>query len=223
MKRFVAAEPPPRPWLERTGGRRVHLPTVDRGAGSDSRIRDTLVSGHGPDLSVPSLGRLLWLAFGQTGSRRLPVTGHHPRRTSPSGGSRHPTEAYVLVFNVAGVRPGGYHYSVPHHALDEVVPGDPADFFNSDVVMLKGRIAFAPRVAIVLTSVVERSMFRYRDSRSYRVLYLDVGHLLQNLAYLAAAAGRPSYRGYAMRVSAVARYFRLEPLTEVPIAFGVLG
>jgi hypothetical protein len=38
-------------------------------------------------------------------------------KTSPSGGARHPIEAYVLVRRVTGIRPGVYHYSVKRHAL----------------------------------------------------------------------------------------------------------
>lgn len=223
MERLVAAETPPPHWLDRAGGRRVALPAPEPGLRGGGPIRDTVVTGAGPQLSIDGLGRLLRLAFGQTGTRRLPVTGEHPRRTVPSGGSRHPTEAYILVFDVAGVPPGSYHYSVPNHALDEIRGGDPSDFFTADVLILNGRMAFRPRVAVVLASVVERSMFRYRDSRSYRVLYLDAGHLLQNLAYLASTAGRPSYRGYLLRVSAVAQHLDLNPLLQVPVAFGAIG
>src|SRR5262249_24654762 len=38
-------------------------------------------------------------------------------RSSPSGGARHPTEAYLLVREIAGVAPGAYYYAPAEHTL----------------------------------------------------------------------------------------------------------
>src|SRR5690606_31898261 len=40
------------------------------------------------------------------------------KKTSPSGGALHPTEAYLFVQHVEGIEPGIYHYRPLEHALD---------------------------------------------------------------------------------------------------------
>ena len=222
MREYVQVEDPPDSYLDRGGDYRIALPPW-RGALPARAVSDTVTTGDPGPLGFDELTALLGLCFGQRGARRLPVTGVHVTKSSPSGGSRHPTEAYLLAMDVDGLVAGTYHYSVRDHALDRIDDRHPGEFVARDVVMLRGRLGFRPRAVVLLTSLVERSMFRYRESRSYRVLYLDAGHLLQTFAHAAAAAGRPSYRGYAVRPSAAARWLRVNPLEQIPIAFGALG
>ena len=42
------------------------------------------------------------------------------KRTSPSGGGLHPVEAYPLIRNVEGIKPGLYHYDARDHALERI-------------------------------------------------------------------------------------------------------
>lgn len=221
MREFIEAEEPPSNYLDRPAIARVGLPTIRHRA--EGPIRDTITASDPGPLDLETLTSLLALTFGENGKRRLPVTGEHVTKTTPSGGSRHPTEAHVCVLDVVGVAPGIYHYSVRDHALDLLDSNDPADFVARHVVMLRGRVGFRPRAVVLLTSTVERSMFRYRDSRSYRVLYLDVGHIVQTFAYVASTLCRPTYRGYAVRAAAVANRLGLDPLLHLPVAYGALA
>src|SRR5688572_2921518 len=41
-------------------------------------------------------------------------------KTSPSGGARHPVEAYVVVRRVRGLRAGVYHYEAGQHVLERL-------------------------------------------------------------------------------------------------------
>jgi SagB-type dehydrogenase family enzyme len=185
---------------------------------------DTLTESAENPLGWEELSAVLAFTFGQTGTRRLPVTGLHVSKTSPSGGSRHPTEAFVLLLKeVDTLRPGRYHWNVRAGALDLIEPGCYKDAAHEHIIRLRGRPYFPPVAVIVLVSICERSMFRYRESRSYRVLLHDTGHVLQTFAYVASALGRPTYRGYTVHEQSVTDLLGLEPLAQIPLAFGVLG
>ena len=85
------------------------------------------------------------------------------------------------------------------------------------------RLAFRPAVVVVLTSRPERSMYRYRESRSYRVLHLDTGHLLFNAAMVAGALGWPSYRAYSPAEHAVEPVLAIDGITEFTIGTIAVG
>lgn len=156
----------------------------------DSSVRNVLFgsdTGHdaGTDsLAVETLSDVLYYVFGQTGTQRFPVQGDFVVKTSPSGGSRHPTECYVVCRDVTGVPTGVYHYSVRSHALETI---------RSDVPpAVESTLGRDVPVSLVLTSVVERNMWRYREPRTYRVLLHDIGHLVQTLRYASTAHDRLS-------------------------------
>lgn len=222
MREYVAEGDQPSPYLALPTADTypVPMPPPDR----LGPIADTRTAPAEALLEWAELAAVLAFTFGQTGTRRLPVTGLHITKTSPSGGSRHPTEAFVLLLqDVDCLRPGSYHWNVRDRALDLIEHGDFAAPAREHLIRLPGRPAFTPVAVVVLVAVCERSMFRYRESRSYRVLLHDVGHLLQTFAYAASALGRPTYRGYTVHEQAVTTLLGLDPLEQIPLAFGVLG
>jgi SagB-type dehydrogenase family enzyme len=226
MRDIVASEDQPEPYLCRAGIDSVALCARLGGTTFDGPILDTVT--HVPEsqdeqLSPASFEWLVQICFGQTGVRRLPVTGTHVVKTSPSGGSRHPTEIYPIVLPGEYLDAGLYHYNVKGHRLDTLMVGDLSDFVRNEIIALRGRPGFRPRVVFVLASVAERSMYRYRQAHSYRVLFQDVGHVLQTFAYAGSALGRCTYRGYTLHVSPVAKLLGINMFEQIPLAFGVLG
>jgi hypothetical protein len=100
-----------------------------------------------------------------------------PRRTSPSGGARHPTDAIVeLSGSWPDLPSGAYHYDATRHAL-----------VATEVRSVKP----GPRPPCVLTfvSTVERAMWRYRDVRSYRPVLVDLGHIAEMTALVSEFLG----------------------------------
>ncbi|WP_434045374.1 MULTISPECIES: SagB/ThcOx family dehydrogenase [Sorangium] len=174
-------------------------------------------------LSLEELSWITSLAFGQTHVRRLPVTGAHVAKTSPSGGSRHPTEVYPVVLAVEGVEPGLYHYNVRDNALELLRPGAHLEFVREHVTLHRNRPAFEPKVAYLHATLFERSMFRYRDAFSYRVMHHDLGHLMQTTALLASAVGRSSYRCYALADSAVDELLGIDGIHEAAMTCTLVG
>lgn len=224
MRSYLRAEPSPASYKCVEADLCIELPKVWSPFGSlgDALRSAAPAAPHGP-INKQTLGTFLYFSFGQTGIRSLPVTGRHVTKTTPSGGSRHPSEAYPIVVDVDDVPPGIYHYNVEHHRLDRVASGDFLTALRHDVIIHPDRPAFEIKLGVVLTSVVERSMFRYRESRSYRVLHHDIGHLLQTVAVLAHGFGWQQYRGYTLRDRAVEALLGVERLAEPALAYVVIG
>jgi len=132
-------------------------------------------------LTRTELSQLLWAAQG--------VTAHAHRglfRTAPSAGALCPVETYLMVNNVSGMERGIYHYDVREHRLELVRDGkvrDEAARAACDQEML-GSAA----VVFLWTAVFARSASKY-GGRAYRYVYLDAGHIAQNLALAAVALG----------------------------------
>ena len=91
-----------------------------------------------------------------------------------------------MVHAVEGIESGVYHYSVEQHALEQLKTGN----FRMDVARaaLDQEIAYWANVVFVWTAIFERSKWKYRQ-RAYRYIYLDAGHIAQNVALGAVALG----------------------------------
>jgi SagB-type dehydrogenase family enzyme len=127
------------------------------------------------------LSQLLWASQGITAD----YMGYE-LRTAPSAGALYPIETYVSIQNVEGIEPGIYHYGVLHHELRQLQLGD----FRSTVARaaLDQDFLTTANVVFIWTAVFERSKWKYKQ-RAYRYVYLDAGHIAQNVALAAVALG----------------------------------
>jgi SagB-type dehydrogenase family enzyme len=132
-------------------------------------------------LAEAELSQLLWAAQGTT--RRVQGYGF---RTAPSAGGLYPVETYLVVNSVQGIEPGVYHYAVQSHDLEQLQVGD----FRLAIARaaLDQEFAALANVVFVWTAVFARSKWKYRQ-RAYRYVYLDAGHIAQNIALAAVAMG----------------------------------
>jgi len=85
---------------------------------------------------------------------------------------------------VTGVDQGVYHYNVKNHELELLIPDDPTDELYR--VCCKQEYARQASVVILISGVLQRTKRKYGE-RGYRYVFLDVGHLGQNI-YLACTA-----------------------------------
>lgn len=143
--------------------------------------------------SVPLsvLGSLIYASFGETGTSTKSLLGLHLRKTSPSGGARHPIEVYVAAFNVTDLEPGLYLYSVQENALVEYRLGDLRKEVV-DVCFQKSAIATAGAV-FFYAARWHRHMWKYRYGRSYRMVLMDVGHIAETQILVGAAFGLATF------------------------------
>lgn len=135
----------------------------------------------GAALTLPELSYLLWLSQGIKEITQRPAT----RRTVPSAGSRHAFETYLLVNRVEGLAPGLYRFAASQHALCSLNASPRIGEEIAHACWDQGQI---PRSAVTFlwVAVSERMHWRYTD-RGFRYLFLDAGHVCENL-YLAAQA-----------------------------------
>jgi SagB-type dehydrogenase family enzyme len=131
------------------------------------------------DLTQEELAALLWATQGITGG----MAGYH-FRAAPSAGALYPVETYVAAHRVAGVTPGIWHLQVLDFALELVAAGDCRRPLV-EAGLSQGFLGDAAAV-FIWTGVLDRARWKYRE-RAVRYLFLDAGHICQNLMLAATA------------------------------------
>ena len=130
-------------------------------------------------LSKVDLAFLLWAS---TGIQR--IEHGYAFRTAPSAGALYPVETYIAANNVEDVERGIYHYNIKNHSLEEIKTGD---FGNALAHAALGQnMCSTASVVFIWTAVFERSKWKY-SQRAYRYVYLDAGHVAENLALAATS------------------------------------
>ena len=134
-----------------------------------------------------TLGELALLLFTTQGITEL-KEGRNSKvtlRTVPSAGARHAFETYLLINRVEGITPGLYRYSALNHSLVEISTApDMAEQVTKGCLGQKQVLNSA--VTFLWVADVERMAYRYVE-RGYRYLFLDAGHVCQNLSLVAEA------------------------------------
>ena len=130
-------------------------------------------------ITFSELSQLIWATQGIT-SRAWGFDF----RAVPSAGALYPIETYIVVNRVDEIPPGIYHFNVRETQLILLREGN----FGQDLshAGLGQEMLEEASCAFVWTAIVGRSKWKYRE-RAYRYIYMDVGHIGQNL-YLAATA-----------------------------------
>lgn len=175
----------PAPYKTYPGARRQELgqPSTEGGPAFWSLVaaRRSIRTYRSGPLSLAELSQLLWAAQGIT--RRIPG---YELRTSPSAGALYPVETYLAAQAVEGLGPGVYHYDVRGHALEQVRAGDVREALAE--AALFQNFTEAAGAVFIWTAVFPRSKWKYRE-RAHRYVYLDAGHIAQNLALAAVGLG----------------------------------
>lgn len=183
-----------------------------------------------PELQILNRARVLTLmsaVFGQLASRTLSnrpdLMADAVLKTSPSGGARHPTEGYLFALSVDGLAPGIYHFNVKDGTLDRLAE------LNLDAANIFGlfsgplRAKFEVDAFIVLSSVFERNMYRYREPRTFRTVLMDVGHLLGTSDIVAKSLGINCLVQHGIDDRELGKLLNLNPLVEGVIWAIALG
>jgi SagB-type dehydrogenase family enzyme len=170
-------------------------------------------------VSFEQLSVLLRLTWGFTGHVRWPGLGRLPVKTSPSGGARHSLEVYMWCLRVVGVTPGIYHYRADRHELELLKSGN----MGSRVALLCGRQEWVSSCSalFVMTSVLTRVMWRYQNSRAYRVILLEAGHFGQTFCLVATWLGLAPFCTAALYDEKIESDLRLNADEIVLYAVGV--
>ncbi len=131
-----------------------------------------------------SLGQLSHLIWASTGIQR--TEQGYEFRTAPSAGALYPIETYIIAHHVRDLEPGAYHYGIRNHELERVRSGD---MRRPIVAAALGQEMCAEAAAVfVWTAIFARAKWKYAQ-RAYRYIYLDAGHIAENLALAAVSLG----------------------------------
>ena len=158
-------------------------PETEDGTGLWTAIRARRsIRDFRPDaLPLDQLSQLLWATQGITAARH-----GFAFRASPSAGACYPLNTYVVVNRVAGLAPGLYVYDIGEAALGRRRSGDLSAAIAA--ACLDQEMAAQAAVVFAWAAVVGRSKERYAE-RAYRYIYMDAGHVGQNLHLAATALG----------------------------------
>jgi SagB-type dehydrogenase family enzyme len=77
------------------------------------------------------------------------------------------------------MRKGLYHYNVKSHLLEELKVGDFSNIIAN--ACLGQQFIATAAIVFVWSAIFARSKWKY-NQRAYRYVYLDCGHIAQNLA-----------------------------------------
>ncbi|MBM4033341.1 MAG: SagB/ThcOx family dehydrogenase [Planctomycetes bacterium] len=132
-------------------------------------------------LSRQQLSQLLWATQGITASAHGQAF-----RAAPSAGACYPLDTYLVANRVEGLEAGLYRYDAESVALARLRLGDLSGAIAA--ACLDQEMAAEAAVVFAWVAVPARSKQRYRE-RAYRYVYLDGGHIGENLHLAATALG----------------------------------
>ena len=149
------------------------------------------------------------------------ITGSKPisRKCIPSGGGRHPTEAYVIEMDGHNA----FHYCSGNNSFANLGADISRSTYRDAFGEPEKYVTFPVKYIIVLTSIWERNMFRYREPKTFRSVHLDAGHAVSNLEILAEKAGYLSKVQYGLNSKRIEELFHLNPLEEGVMCALMLG
>jgi SagB-type dehydrogenase family enzyme len=166
-------------------------------------------------LSKVDLAFLLWASTGI-----LRIEHGYDFRTAPSAGALYPIETYIAANNVEDLGEGIYHYNIKNHVLEEIKLGN----FGSKLAhaALDQEMCADASVVFVWTAIFGRSKWKY-SQRAYRYIYLDAGHVAQNLALSSVSINCGSCQVGAFFDDEMNSILDIDGLEESTICLSVVG
>ena len=164
------------------------------------------------NVSAEAFCTLLDLSFGVQHWEKVKKLGKLAQKTSPSGGSLHPLEAYLMVRKVEGVSPGIYHYDAAGRGLQVVRRGVTAGEIQKYLV---GQWWFRDAAFVVfLTAVFGRTQWKYDYPRAYRAILIEAGHLCQTFCLTATWLGLAPFCTIAMADTMIEKALKVDGISE---------
>ncbi len=166
-------------------------------------------------LSMVDLAFLLWAS---TGIQR--TEHNYEFRTAPSAGALYPIETYVATNNVEELNQGIYHYNIENHLLEEIELGS----FGNKLAhaALDQQMCADSSIVLIWTAVFGRSKWKY-SQRAYRYIYLDAGHVSENLALAATSINCGSCQVGAFFDDEINSIVGVDGTEESAICLSVIG
>lgn len=169
----------------------------------------------GKPLSTQTISNLLWASSGIARNE-----ASYEFRTAPSAGALYPIETYLVINSADELAWGVYHYNIQRHYLELLKEGD---FSSALTEAALGQTMCADcSVVFIWAAVFERMKWKY-EQRAYRYIYLDAGHIAQNLALAATSLGLGTCQIGALYDDEVNALIGLDGIGESVIYMSVVG
>lgn len=135
-------------------------------------------------LSISDVSHILFSAYGIT--HRVDV---FELRASPSAGALYPIEIYLAAHRIEGIDEGIYHYIPQNHSIEIVKKGN----FREEIfkACLSQEMFLMSSLTLIYTAVFRRTTSKYGE-RGYMYIYIEVGHIAQNVALQCVSLGLSS-------------------------------
>jgi SagB-type dehydrogenase family enzyme len=172
-------------------------------------------------LSLSLLSTILSASYGIARQQRImPANLLSLLRPVPSAGGLFPLELYLITQRVEGLPDGLYHYNVRRHSLETLESTRQFERFQPSLFMFES--VKDANVVLFLTAVFKRTQKKY-GPRGYRYIFLEAGHVAQNVCLLAVEAnlGTLCMGGYSD--TQICGLLGLNPLEEGVIYSIALG
>ena len=115
---------------------------------------------------------------------------------------------------------GVYHYNIKSHNLEEIKKGD----YRSAIAeaALNQPMCHHAAAVFIWTAIFNRSKCKY-GQRAYRYIYLDAGHIAENLALSATSINLGTCQIAALYDEEVNQIIDIDGITESTIYLSVVG
>jgi SagB-type dehydrogenase family enzyme len=166
-------------------------------------------------ITLSQLSQLAWAAQG--------VTLQHDDtalRAAPSAGGLYPVETYIAVNRADGIAPGLYHLNVADFTLEQLKT-NAVGAALADACLGQKFVATAAAV-FIWTAVYKRVMWRY-GKRGLRYIFMDAGHIGENLHLAGTALGLGCCAVGAFYDDEVAGVLGLVGKDEFPVYLSAVG
>lgn len=137
------------------------------------------------NMDLEQLSTILYFAYGVS-LGNTNTESFCSYRMSPSGGGLYPLEIFFHSNRIIRLPPGIYHYNPINHHLHLIIKRNVATEIAS--AMVQQDITKNVLMTIFISAVFERSIFKY-GNRGYRFIYLEAGHVAQNINLVSQGIG----------------------------------
>ncbi len=143
------------------------------------------------------LSNILYYSYGITKKKEMEIIDEwnnkikvfYYYRPTPSAGGLYPHEIYIIALRVSGIDPGIYHYNPFESIIEKVSSSYKLRVLEGKLWEIFTGLPEEPwLVGIIITAIPNRQVIKY-FSRAYRFIFLEAGHIAQNISLLATANG----------------------------------
>lgn len=218
---------PPIAWGAQPGQRRIaclppqELPECNLDVRTAMEMRQSVRRfGQGP-ISFAQLCLLLWCTQGV--KAQCTFNGMATKRNVPSAGAKHALETFFYARHIETLPPGWYRYlAMTHEIVCQQADADGAAGHALTQALCSNGFETHGAVTFVYAAVPERMVWHH-GQRGYRSLYLDAGHVGQNLYLTAQGLGLGACTLCVFDDQALTQQLALAQRNAFPIYAAVVG